>query len=65
MNKLKNVSCKQNYMYQTRLDTNTAHVIVRWTRSDSARGNCMFYIPTSTASFPSQYGLGPRVNEPT
>jgi len=25
--------------------------------------NCMFYIPTSTASFPCQYGLGPRVNE--
>jgi len=23
--------------------------------------NCMFYIPTSTASFPCQYGLGPRV----
>ena len=26
--------------------------------------NCMFYIPTSTASFPCQDGLGPRVNEP-
>jgi len=25
----------------------------------------MFYIPTSTASFPCQYGLGPRVNEST
>jgi len=25
----------------------------------------MFYILTSTASFPSQYGLGPRVNKPT
>ena len=47
---------------QRRLDTYAAHVIVRWTRSDSARVNCMFYIPTSTASFPCQYGLGPRVN---
>jgi len=27
--------------------------------------NCMFYIPTSTASFPCQHGLGPRVNKPT
>ena len=27
--------------------------------------NCMFYIPTSTALFPCQYGLGPRVNKPT
>ena len=57
---------------QRRLDTYAAHVIVRWTQSDSARViacttlyTCMFYIPTSTASFPCQYGLGPRVNEPT
>ena len=27
--------------------------------------NCMFYIPTSTASFPCQFGLGPRVNVST
>ena len=27
--------------------------------------NCMFYIPTSTATFPCQYGLGLRVNKPT
>jgi len=27
--------------------------------------NCMFYVPTSTASFPYQYGLGPRENKTT